>query len=121
MRGREDMDRTFLDAASVAGHLIDPGSMFAFLAGHRGELFSDRMFADLFPSVKGASSIPGSVIASVMTLQTLHDYSDRETAEAVKCDLRWTMRGSTPRRWCTGGVEGPTRIGRTGSTTRSGP
>ena len=52
---------------------------------------------------------------------TLHDYSDRETAEAVKCDLRWTMRGSTPRRWCTGGVEGPTRIGRTGSTTRSGP
>jgi IS5 family transposase len=24
-----------------------------------------------------------------MALQTLHDYSDRETAEAVRCDLRW--------------------------------
>ena len=91
MQGHEVMDRTFLDAASVVGHLVDPGSMFAFLAGHRGELFPEEMFADLFPSVDGASSIPGSVMASVMTLQTLHDYSDRESAEAVRCDLRWKV------------------------------
>jgi len=91
MQGREGMDRTFLDAASVAGHLIDPGSMFAFLAGHRGQLFPDEMFVDLFPSGQGAESIPASVMASVMTLQTLHDCSDRETAEAVRCDLRWKV------------------------------
>jgi hypothetical protein len=91
MQGHEVMDRTFLDAASVAGHLIDSGSMFAFLAEHRGRLFPDEMFADLFPSGQGAESIPGSVMASVMTLQTLHDYSDRETAEAVRCDLRWKV------------------------------
>ncbi len=91
MQGHEVMDRTLLDAASMVGHLVDPGSMFAFLAGHRGELFPDEMFADLFASVDGASSIPGSVMASVMTLQTLHDYSDRETAEAVRCDLRWKV------------------------------
>jgi IS5 family transposase len=91
MQGHEVMDRTLLDAASMVGHLVDPGSMFAFLAGHRGGLFPEEMFADLFPSVEGASSIPGSVMASVMTLQTLHDYSDRETAEAVRCDLRWKV------------------------------
>jgi transposase len=91
MQGHEVMDRSFLDAASMVGHLVDPGSMFAFLAAHRGELFPDEMFADLFPSVEGASSIAGSVMASVMTLQTLHDYSDRECAEAVRCDLRWKM------------------------------
>jgi hypothetical protein len=91
MQGREDMDRTFLDAASLVGHLVDPGSMFAFLAEHRGHLFPDEMFADLFPSGQGAESIPGSVMASVMTLQTLHDTSDRETAEAVRCDLRWKV------------------------------
>src|SRR4249919_404725 len=91
MQGREGMDRTFLDAASVVGHLVDPGSMFAFLAAHRGELFPDGLFADLFPSGQGAASIPGSVMASVMTLQTLHDYSDRETAEALRCDLRWKV------------------------------
>ena len=91
MQGCEGMDRTFLDAASVVGHLVDPGSMFAFLAAHRGELFPDGLFADLFPSAQGAASIPGSVMASVMTLQTLHDYSDRETAEALRCDLRWKV------------------------------
>ena len=91
MQGHDGMDRTFLDAASVAGHLVDPGSMFAFLAEHRGRLFPDEMFADLFPSAQGAESIPASVMASVMTLQTLHDCSDRETAEAVRCDLRWKV------------------------------
>ena len=74
MQGVERMDRTFLDAAGVVGQLVDPGSMFAFLADHRGELFPDEMFADLFPSGKGRSSIPAAVMAPVMTLQTLHDY-----------------------------------------------
>jgi hypothetical protein len=88
MQGREIAERTFLDSASMVGHLVDPGSMFAFLAAHRGELFPDQDFADLFPSGQGAASFPASVMASVMTLQTLHDTSDRETAEAVRCDLR---------------------------------
>jgi hypothetical protein len=65
--------------------------MFAFLAAHRGVLFPDEGFTDLFPSDQGPESIPGPVMASVMTLQTLHDYSDRETAEAVRCDLRWKV------------------------------
>lgn len=91
MQGVEGMDRTFLDSASVVGHLVDPGSMFAFLARHRGVVFPDESFADLFPSWKGRSSIPAPVMATVMTLQTLHDYSDRETAEAVRCDVRWKV------------------------------
>jgi Transposase domain (DUF772)/Transposase DDE domain len=91
MQGHEGMDRTFLDAASVVGHLVEAGSMFAFLACHRGEVFPDELFADLFPSGKGRSSIPAPVMATVMTLQTLHDYSDRETAEAVRCDVRWKV------------------------------
>ena len=28
-------------------------------------------------------------MAAVMTLQALHDFSDRETAEAVRFDVRW--------------------------------
>jgi DDE family transposase/transposase-like protein DUF772 len=30
-------------------------------------------------------------MAAVLTLQVLHDYSDRETAEAVKFDVRWKV------------------------------
>ena len=65
--------------------------MFAFLAEHRQELFPDEDFQDLFPSGKGRPSIPGSVMASIMVLQTLHDFSDRETAESARCDLRWKV------------------------------
>src|SRR4051794_10212487 len=63
--------------------------MFAFLAGHRQELFPDDMFADLFPSRRGRPSIPADVVASVIVLQTLHGLSDSEAVEAVTFDLRW--------------------------------
>jgi hypothetical protein len=89
MQGRERADRQLLDAGALVGHLVPAGSMFAFLAGHRQELFGDEDFADLFPSVKGRPSVPAPVMASVMVLQVLHDYSDAEAAEAARCDLRW--------------------------------
>src|ERR1017187_4641339 len=89
MQGRERADRQLLDAGALVGHLVPAGSMFAFLAGHRGELFTDEDFADLFPSGKGRPSVPASVMASVLVLQVLHDYSDSEAAEAARCDLRW--------------------------------
>ena len=89
MQGKERVDRQLLDAQALVGHLVPAGSMFAFLAGHRGELFADEDFADLFPSGRGRPSVPASVMASVMVLQALHDYSDAEAAEAARCDLRW--------------------------------
>ena len=89
MQGKERADRQLLDAHALVGHLVPAGSMFAFLAAHRGELFGDEDFADLFPSGKGRPSVPASVMASVMVLQVLHDYSDAEAAESARCDLRW--------------------------------
>ena len=74
---------------SVAGHLLPAGSVFAFLAEHRDRLFPASMFEDLFPSGRGRPSIPPEVVASVIVLQTLHGYSDREAADAVTFDLRW--------------------------------
>ena len=74
----------------LAGHLIPEGSMFAFLAAHRAEVFRDADYADLFaPPGLGRPSIPATQMAAVLTLQTLHDYSDRETPEAVRFDVRW--------------------------------
>jgi hypothetical protein len=89
MQGRERADRQLLDAGALVGHLVPAGSMFAFLAAHRQDLFGDEDFADLFASGKGRPSVPASVMASVMVLQVLHDYSDAEAAEAARCDLRW--------------------------------
>src|SRR5216683_4755291 len=90
MQGFERADRQLLDAGMLAGHLIPAGSMFAFLAAHRAEVFRDADYADLFaPPGLGRPSIPATQMAAIMTLQVLHDYSGRETAEAVRFDVRW--------------------------------
>jgi IS5 family transposase len=92
MQGFEPEDRKLLDAAAVAGHLVAENSMFAFLAAHRAEVFGDADYADLFaPPGLGRPSIPATQMAAVLTLQVLHDYSDRETAEAVRFDVRWKV------------------------------
>ena len=91
MQGVERDDRKLLDAAALVGHLVPEGSIFAFLATHRGVLFPDQEFADLFPSGRGRPSMPAPVVAAILTLQTLHDLSDAECAEAVRCDLRWKV------------------------------
>jgi hypothetical protein len=59
MQGRSEDQRELLDAESVVGHLIKPGSVFAFLAEHRKTLFPDAMFADLFPSTRAAVGAGG--------------------------------------------------------------
>jgi hypothetical protein len=97
MQGFERADRQLLDAAALAGHLVPEGSMFAFLAAHRAEVFPDADYADLFsPPGLGRPSLPATQMAAVMTLQALHDYSDRETAEAVRFDVRWKVAIGAP-------------------------
>ncbi|MFK5647002.1 IS1182 family transposase [Ornithinimicrobium sp. LYQ121] len=89
MQGEADRQRELLDVEALAGHLLVPGSVFAFLAQHRLELFPPSMFVDLFPSGRGRPSIPPEVIASVLVLQSLYGHSDREAVDALTFDLRW--------------------------------
>jgi IS5 family transposase len=96
MQGRSEDQRELLDVESVAGHLLKPGSVFAFVAEHRRELFPDAMFADLFPSGRGRPSVPADVMAAVITLQALHGLSDGETVDAVTFDLRWKAACGLP-------------------------
>jgi hypothetical protein len=96
MQGAEWADRQLLDAGALVGHLVPDGSVFAFLAGHRGEVFPAELFADLFPSGTGRPSLPGEVAASVLVLQALGDLSDRDAVAAVRCDLRWKVACGLP-------------------------
>jgi len=89
VQGQSNDQLEVLDAESVAGHLLKPGSVFAFLAGSRRVLSPDEMFADLFPSKRGRPSVPADVMAAVIVLQTLNGLSDAETTDAVTFDLRW--------------------------------
>jgi IS5 family transposase len=96
VQGRGKRQRDLLDVESVAGHLLKPGSVFAFLAEHRRRLFPDELFADLFPSGRGRPSVPADVMAAVIVLQALHGLSDADTVDEVTFDLRWKAACGLP-------------------------
>ncbi|MFD7920026.1 IS1182 family transposase [Streptomyces sp. NPDC059740] len=77
------------DVWETCRDLIPAGSVFAFLAEHRGELFPVEMFADMYPSANGRPSMPPQILAAAITLQALHGLSDFETVQELRCDLRW--------------------------------
>ncbi|HET7720740.1 MAG TPA: IS1182 family transposase [Acidimicrobiales bacterium] len=91
MQGKSDPNRELLDAAALCRQLVPTGSVEAFLADHRHQLFPDDMFADLFPSGRGRPSIPADVIATAMVLQALEGLSDREAARAVRDRISWKV------------------------------
>jgi hypothetical protein len=91
VQGLTRLDRDLWDAQEVAGELVPAGSVFAFLAAHRGELFDDSFTADLFGSRTGRPSLPADLVGSVLVLKELYGLSDRQTAEAVMFDIRWKV------------------------------
>ncbi len=91
MQGRGDPESVLTDAAALCGDLVKAGSVSAWLAEHRRELFPDDAFADLFPSGKGRPSEPADVVAAVMVLQALEGLSDREAAEALRLRIDWKV------------------------------
>jgi IS5 family transposase len=80
-----------LDAQALVGELVPPGSVFAFLAEHRHELFPDAFIADLFSSSTGRPSLPADLVGSVLVLKELFDLSDPQTADALRYDIRWKV------------------------------
>jgi hypothetical protein len=85
-----------MGAASWLDGLLPAGSVYAFLAEHRRELFPDAAFADLFPSPLGRPSVPAEVVAAVLVLQALEGLSDRDAVEALTFDLRWKAATGWP-------------------------
>lgn len=96
MQGTSPAQHGVMDAESPLGGLSPSGSVYAFLAEHRRELFPDAVFADLFPSHLGRPSVPADVVASVLVLQALEGRSDREAVEALTFDLRWKTACGLP-------------------------
>jgi IS5 family transposase len=92
MQGTSDPTRVeLLDAQAHCRHLVPDGSVHAFLADHRQQLFPDQLFADLFPSSRGRPSVPADVIATVMVLQALEGLSDREACQQLACNIAWKV------------------------------
>ena len=80
-----------MDAATWCRHLVPDGSVYAFLADHRQQLFPPALFADLTRQGSGHPSVPAEVVASVMVLQALEGLSDREAVSALRRDIAWKV------------------------------
>jgi hypothetical protein len=80
-----------MDAASWCRHLVPDGSVYAFLADHRHQLFPPELFADLARQGGGHPSVPAEVVATVMVLQALEGLSDREAISALRRDIAWKV------------------------------
>jgi Transposase domain (DUF772) len=114
-----------LDAATWCRHLVPQGSVYAFLADHRQQLFPAELLADVARLGGGHPSVPAEVIATVLVLQALEGLSDREAVSALRRDIAWKVacglrlddEGSTPPCWCTSATGCGPRIGRGGSWT----
>jgi IS5 family transposase len=91
MLGRSDPNAELLDAAALCRHLVAEGSVHAFLADHRRDLFPDDLFVDLFSSDRGRPSVPADVVATVMVLQSLEGLSDRDAASALRTNIAWKI------------------------------
>ena len=91
VQGHSESNRELLDATALCRQLVPDGSVEAFLADHRHELFPDEMFEDLFASNRGRPSIPADVVASVMVLQALEGLSDRDAARALRDRISWKV------------------------------
>jgi hypothetical protein len=80
-----------LDAATWCRQLIPDGSVYAFLADRRHQLFPAELFADLTRQGGGHPSVPAGVVATVLVLQALEGLSDREAASALRRDIAWKV------------------------------
>jgi hypothetical protein len=91
MLGTESDQAHLTATEAFCSSLIEPGSVYAFLAAHRRELFPDERFRHLYPSTTGRPSIPASRVLTVMVLQVLEGLSDTEATEQVRYNLRWKL------------------------------
>jgi Transposase DDE domain/Transposase domain (DUF772) len=80
-----------MDAATWCRHLVPQGSVYAFLADHRHQLFPPELFADVVRQGGGHPSVPAEVVATVMVLQALEGLSDREAVSALRRDIAWKV------------------------------
>jgi hypothetical protein len=83
-RGLLEADHLYLD--HVGRH-----SFYGLLASMRGRLFRDEEFAELYCPNNGRNSVPPSLLATALLLQTHDRVSDEEAKQRADFDLRWKV------------------------------
>jgi hypothetical protein len=89
MLGKRSPQYAMFDVGNVWPLELKPDSFYAQLARVAGSLFSDEEFGALYCARNGRPSVPPSLLALVLILQTRDGVSDEEAVERTCFDLRW--------------------------------
>jgi transposase len=90
MLGKRGPQPGLFQADTMYLKFVGQNTFYAFLATHRGQIFRDEAFADLYQAM-GRPSVPPSLLATALLLQTHDKASDEEARERAAYDLRWKV------------------------------
>lgn len=91
MLGKRGPQRGLFEADTAYGAFVGRDSFYGWLASQRGELFRDEAFAGLYVVNNGRPSVPPSLLATALVLQTYDGVSDDEAKQRADYDLRWKV------------------------------
>jgi hypothetical protein len=91
MLGKRGPQRGLFEADTAYGEFVGRDSFYGWLASQRDELFRDEEFAGLYVLNTGRPSVPPSLLAVALVLQTYDGVSDEEAKQRAAYDLRWKV------------------------------
>lgn len=91
MLGTRNNQRGLFEADTMYAEFVGRDSFYGWLASQRGKLFRDEEFADLYCACNGRPSVPPSLLATALVLQTHDGVSDEEAKQRADFDLRWKV------------------------------
>jgi hypothetical protein len=91
MLGKRTPQRGLFEADHLYLDHVGRDSFYGFLASQRGQLFRDEDFAGLYCRDNGRASVPPSLLATALLLQTYDGVSDEEAKARADFDLRWKV------------------------------
>ena len=78
-----------MGSGSVVSGLRGKDTFYGLLAALRGQLFSDDDFAEIYGPDNGRDSVPPSLLATALLLQTYDKVSDAEAKARADFDIWW--------------------------------
>jgi hypothetical protein len=91
MLGKRGPQRGLFEADSLYSDFVGRDTFYGWLASQRGTLFRDEDFAPLYTLTNGRPSVPPSLLATALVLQTYDGVSDDEARQRAAYDLRWKV------------------------------
>ena len=91
MLGQRSAQWGMFEADALYGDFVGRKNFYGFLASQRNELFRDEDFAALYCRDNGRPSVPPSLLATALVLQTYDRVSDDEATRRAAFDLQWKV------------------------------